>query len=549
MKKKLVAVVLTFAMAVSMIACAASGSQSTGTAKENEKTNSQDDNEKEMVAPSGAYEDTVTISYVDVERNVIYPEGDDIEENAWTRKLLEDYNIDVVIDWTCPSSEYNTKLNLAIGSGNLPDVFRVNYEQLKMLIEANQIYDLSDVFEKYASDGVKDVRVENEDIFQSTVRGDALYAIPGLHYGYVTVPWVLWIRNDWKEKTGFAAPATIEDLEKMCLAFMEECGADYGMAVSNNLDELYNLAPAWNAYPQTWIRDKNGDVVYGGVQAEMKEALGVWHDWYEKKIISPNFISADSALITQDYMNGAVGMQVAANWAGWGAITEAVKANSVEAISYAYSIPSATGEEVKIPVDYPNSEYYVVNKDCEHPEAVIKMLNLYWKIIAEDAGSMSPEERLKYTDTGREHVYPIKLINTEGDLGAYFAISEAVRTGEPVAENSPYYLKYVTCMDWVENQNADNLGLYLQCGDPEGSAYAVNNKLLENDLLLKNVLWADSPKEWEEYSSVLKDMLTEGYIKIIIGEESLDYFDTLVENWKVAGGDVCTTAMNKLYTE
>ena len=524
MKKKLVALVLMLAMSTSMIARADSAS-------------------------SEAYEETVTISYVDVDRNVIYPEGDDIEENVWTRRTMDEYNIDIVLDWSCPASEYVTKLNLAVGSGDLPDVFRVNYEQLKMLIEADLIYDLSDVFDQYASDGVKAVKAENEDIFQSTTRGDALYAIPGLHYGYVTAPNVLWIRNDWKEKAGLGSPETIENLEEMCLTFMEECGASYGMAVSNTLDELYSLAPAWNAYPQTWIRDENGNVVYGGVQDEMKEALGVWRDWYEKGIISPKFITADSALITQDYMNGEVGMQVAANYAGWGAITEAVKANGVDAISYAYSIPSATGEAVKIPVNYPNGDYYVVNKDCEHPEAVIKMLNLYWKIIAEDAGSMTTEERKEYTDTGREHVYPIKLINTEGDLGSNLAISEAIKTGEPVPENSPYYLKYETCMDWVENQNADNLGLYLQCGDPEGSAYAVNNKLLENDLLLRNVMWADSPREWEEYSSVLKDMLTEGYIKIIIGEESLDYFDTLVKNWKAAGGDVCTTAMNELYPE
>ena len=34
---------------------------------------------------------------------------------------------------------------------------------------------------------------------------------------------------------------------------------------------------------------------------------------------------------------------------------------------------------------------------------------------------------------------------------------------------------------------------------------------------------------------------------IIMGNESVDYFDTLVENWKAAGGDAVTAAVNEMY--
>ena len=36
--------------------------------------------------------------------------------------------------------------------------------------------------------------------------------------------------------------------------------------------------------------------------------------------------------------------------------------------------------------------------------------------------------------------------------------------------------------------------------------------------------------------TTLEDILTEGFTKIIIGDQPIDYFDTVVDNWKAAGG-------------
>ena len=48
-------------------------------------------------------------------------------------------------------------------------------------------------------------------------------------------------------------------------------------------------------------------------------------------------------------------------------------------------------------------------------------------------------------------------------------------------------------------------------------------------------------------ASTLNDILTEGFTMIILGNESVDYFDTVVESWKAAGGDVVTAAVNEMY--
>lgn len=49
--------------------------------------------------------------------------------------------------------------------------------------------------------------------------------------------------------------------------------------------------------------------------------------------------------------------------------------------------------------------------------------------------------------------------------------------------------------------------------------------------------------------TTLDDMLDEVFIKIISGQESLDAFDTVVEEWKAAGGQDMTDEVNAWYEE
>jgi putative aldouronate transport system substrate-binding protein len=56
-----------------------------------------------------------------------------------------------------------------------------------------------------------------------------------------------------------------------------------------------------------------------------------------------------------------------------------------------------------------------------------------------------------------------------------------------------------------------------------------------------------SPDELLNFGSTLDDLLTEGFTKIIIGQEPLSYFDTLINNWKAQGGDTVTAAVNRDY--
>ena len=47
--------------------------------------------------------------------------------------------------------------------------------------------------------------------------------------------------------------------------------------------------------------------------------------------------------------------------------------------------------------------------------------------------------------------------------------------------------------------------------------------------------------------STLDDLLIEGYSKIITGAEDISYYDTLMQDWRRAGGDAVTAAVNEMY--
>jgi putative aldouronate transport system substrate-binding protein len=56
-----------------------------------------------------------------------------------------------------------------------------------------------------------------------------------------------------------------------------------------------------------------------------------------------------------------------------------------------------------------------------------------------------------------------------------------------------------------------------------------------------------TPEEVTRYGSTLDDLLLEGFTLIILGQQPVSYFDTLVRNWYAAGGQEVTDAVNRMY--
>lgn len=540
-KKRLVALLLMAAMTISLVACGKTGSDVKGTKGEvsTEKT-----------GPLEAYKEPVTITIGHDNRvDPVYKEGDDVTSNPWTRAYLEKLNINLESAFQVDSADYNTKINLSIAEMDLPDVFYVDKTQLLDLVEADLIYDMTEVYDDYASDLVKSYMAADQASYESGLVDGKMYGIAKLQPGELSQPCYVWIRKDWKEALDLADPKTMDDLVTIMKAFVKEYGSK-GLNMGQGLDELKILGPAWGAYYDFWLEDEEtGDIVYGSIQPEMKEALAAFAEWYKEGIIDPNFITTDWNKQNEDTVTGKVGVTAFYQWWGYTPGPDVVSNLGAEAIFEPYEIPAATVEKVMTPISCSNQGYIVVNKECKNPEAVIKLINLVAYLKSAEAAEKEDKGYLaELIDNGMEHAsFVLNVANPNSESDNFKAVRKAIEAEDPsLLENARQLLIYNDTVDFLKEGKASAVGNYLQQG-AEKSAYGIGNKMLEEGRGLKNVLWGVTPPTMLKTGSTLSDILIEGFTKIIAGEENIDYFDTLVADWKAAGGESAIAEMNEIY--
>ncbi len=550
--KKILTILLAASMLLSVTACSQNaGTSSTADSSSEASAESSEESMEKMPTKTdddpflAPMEEPVTLTLVREENNIIeWPEGDSISNNVWTRAYKDDLNIELDIVWE--SNEYATKLNLSMTQGELPDFFTVDATQFQTLYEAGLLMELDSVYDEYLSDDIKAYHNADEETFQSGYRDGKLYGIPQMHYGVVVEPDYIWLRSDWMKENGFEAPETVEDLENILMTFMDKYGV-YGLGADRSMDLLNLMAPAWHAYPDIWVETENG-IEHGAVQPEMKDALATWADWYQKGILSEAFPTKDVAAVKEDVVSGKVGAQPFYQYWGWEIGVDQVANNGPEALFEPYALPSVDGEPVHAPAEFGNFGYVVVSKDCENPEAVMKLINYYDYIQYNSLEDIGIDNYNAFTEGNRTHFVDARVVDPTYDHTSFLSL-KSVLDGDAELESltDPRVLKtYNDIHLWMDDQNSDGIGRYLQQNNVN-SSYIHADYYIENDLIKKSMLWGETPSELASYGTTLDDLLTEGYTKIIIGSEPIDYFDTVVANWKTAGGDTVTEAMNARY--
>ena len=494
------------------------------------------------------YPETVTVTIVNDEMvSAVFPEGEDICNNIWTKAWKKDFNIDVKTLWV--SSDYEAKLNLAIAAKDLPDMFCCNTVQFGQLVAADLLQPLDDVYARYASPKVhRMMEQEDPDIFNTAKRNGKLMGLPRLHYGYECYTYYMWVKKNWYEEAGSPQIKTLNQFEALMKSFMKKYGSAYAMPLSKNLEQFYFMAPTWHAYPKIWVEDATGRIAFGSTMPEMKTMLAKWAQWYKDGILRPDFATLDFNTMEADVLNGLVGVQPGENWYSW-VISDTYKNTGDGTWLEPYDLPSADGKQIKYPIPFPNNIYNVVSKSAKNPEVLVKLVNYYSYILNEAVatGEKTVEEVLPFSENNLHHTTgPFKV-----EFRSYHDIKEvvaAVKAGEknPKFSSGYAYNYFNEIMKWYNSKDPTALGRTLQMGQ-ERSSLNLGCGYVDRDLLVKSKLWGATPQALLDYGTNLDELLKEGFTKIIMGEEPVDYFDTLITEWKAAGGDEATAAINEMY--
>jgi putative aldouronate transport system substrate-binding protein len=509
--------------------------------------------------PLGAYPQEITLNIGRATMTSgIFAEGDSYESNPYTRWVKDVLNVKIADAFEAQKGENNDRqVSLMISTGEIPDAMVVTLEDFLDLAESGMLADLTDIYEQYASDRLRQIYDSFDGRALDAARIDGrLMAMPSA-VGDST-PNFVYVRQDWIDTLGIAFDTdgdrfvTAEEVAALAQTFIEKdpegTGNPTGVAfdytlTGDALNSMNAIANAYGAYPQYWFKDSSGEVYNGSTTPEMKQALGIAADWYKRGILDSQFGTRTSDDIKAMLINGQLGI-VFGPWhiTGW-YMTDVIKANS-KARYDAYVIPDASGN-VNAALGKATSDYIVVSKDCKNPEAVIKIFNLQegegnladmekeWPAFYEDklAKNCSDDAKPFYTYTEPNDELVLRYRSMRDAMEGKITPEEVKSNVRVVFQRINMYAQDPSSVpeDIFVSASANYVS-YLR-------ALGLKDQLLSGGkLAYVQPVYYGSTESMKSKGANLKDIEEQAFIKIVTGSEPLDYFDSFVKDFNTLGG-------------
>jgi putative aldouronate transport system substrate-binding protein len=517
-----------------------------------------------QIDPLGKYNPAIDISFIrgidnDLVDNVLpKTHGETIEDNRWLKLYKDKLGINVkyasIVKGNETSDAYTQKITVTLASGDLPDVLVVNPSQLKQLVDSDMAEDMTRYYNDYASDLTKDIYMQEGTANIDSVKFKGkMMAIPE-PFSFNETAQYLWIRNDWLKKLNIKAPKSMNDVLKIAKAFTTQdpdgngSNDTYGLPITKDLYGgcmgTEGFFAAYHAYPNMWIEDSCGKLVWGSILPETKTALRKLADMYRAGELDREFAVKGAGEVARSIAAGKVGLNYGQQWNPMYPLISNYS-NDKNADWTGYSIVSADNKKVMVPLKFSQTRILAVKKGYKHPEAVIKLINMHleknWGKTADFNKYYMPVEN---GGVGVWKFSPVVPSPPFKNLKAFLAIDEARKNndfsklkGEPkaIAENIEAFEKGDTSLWGWEKIYGKNGVL---CNMVE---YKSHNQLLKEKFV------GAPTKTMSEKKSTLDKMEKEVFIKIIMGESSINEFDKFVENWNKLGGADMTKEVNEWY--
>lgn len=470
------------------------------------------------------------------------PDGDTCVDNRMRRYVKDRINVTVEHTWEVTSGEQGSqRQDLAVASGDLPDVMIVGAREMQQLAEADLIQDLSATYEAYASPFIRETYAMTDGLAleQATLDGK-LMGLPNVLKEGDYFP-MLWLRQDWLENLGLEAPETLEEVKEVARAFVEDDPDGNG---ENDTVGLSNYGTNWafgfqpfftyfGAFPAAWVENAEGEVVYGSVTPEMKEALTLLQGWYQEGLIDPEFAALSAEAFEQKLNGGRSGMVVGPWWETCCPLVNAINGDpDAEWVPVYAPIPE---DGVLKPIeDSLTASFIVVRKDYAHPEAVMKTLNVQTDYEDPDRPNYAdvPEANVIWT-----FVWPLSIILDRPDTLTYHQglIAEAVEKGNPEGLNPDDRAEYENIVAYQKDPVA-NRDKWLSYTNNMVSIPMLKDERIES---FRRLYQADLILADERLWPTLQKTENEAMLRIITGQLSVDEFDTFAQTWdRLGGGEI-----------
>ena len=508
--------------------------------------------------PYGKYPQlvTYTLGQMSGANNSNLPEGNTYEDNAYTRYLKQILNIQNRNIYMESEDRYDDYVNVLVNDHTLPDVLVVSdREILNTLVENDLVEDLTDVYENCASARIKAMyNSYGPQLLGAGTFDGKLMALPEavIDHG----PCLLWMRKDWIKQLGLDEPQTLEEAMEIIRVFQEnrmgaEDGEDpVGLVCDTNFvsttSQNYSVEPIFEkfyAYPRRWIQDENGVIVYGSLTEETKAAVAYLRELYAQGILDQNFALRAQNNIRDLVVQGKCGAFFGLWWAPNNPLMDVIESDP-QADWEPYYLTADYQQKDNVYTSFQDNKYVVVRKGYEHPEIVMKIISVLFDFSRYEGaeGTDDAEEINSYFALNVDPTARPLVINVDYNEAIYNVTKDIrrVMAGTQKESNLTALEKsyYDACMVYIDGTDAtvEDWAAYKSRISAVGVLVDGHYKSVRRQYL------AESDGE---VPNILATLEKNAFIQMIMGEQSMDYFDTFVEEWYEQGGQELTEQIRK----
>lgn len=519
--------------------------------------------EEARTTPFGAYPETIeyTLGKMTSVNNSNMPENDTYTDNAYTRYIKSVINVQNVDAFEANDSQYDTNVSMAISMGSLPDIMVVSsQDEVEQLVGAGLIEDLTESYNNCISDRIRKMYESYGDSLKDMVTYDGkIMALPETNI--TDGPNLVWLRKDWMDKLGLSEPHTIDDVVNIVKHFISEDpgnnGEDasgkpntVGLAVDTDVTGecgysseflLDIIFACFGAYPKQWIMNDDGEIVYGSVTDEAKEALSYINSLYNQGVIDNDFLLRTSTNICELIENGLCGSFFGPWWAPNNPLANAVSKNP-DADWQPYLIATDSDGTTSYHSQNPCYKYVVVRKGYEHSEIAAKMISVMFDKVRFDCTD-SEEFKNYYQLNVEPTARPLSInVDYNNALSICYRNIDATISGRKNPDSLELLERsfYDACSEYIKNANKTST---------QWAAYMSRIKacslIAQDNIKVVDSLYFKTTDTMKSHWWRLKAKEKEAYLKIISGEEDISYFDTFVKEWNEQGGQIITSEVSE----
>lgn len=342
------------------------------------------------------------------------------------------------------------------------------------------------------------------------------------------------IRGDWLEKLGLEMPTTIDELEKVFIAFRDEDPNGNGQK-----DEIpYSFPKGWNiirmlgwsydlhlSFNQGYYPDANGQIQYDIIRPEFKELLTLANRWYAEGLIDQGFTPENWDKWNSQIINSMVGcvpMSTIYPDAVWNGTIREMEGNDTAGFVPMYPIAGPSGASIS-EASFGASDIprFSITRDCKDPELAIKFIDytcyseqgILWNEFGIEGQTYDMVDGKPIMRDSILHS-PDGMTNEMWRIGGYHSILPQVLTAEG---RRAAFIQYENVFDI--------------------SSKIYNEVTVKTPLLRLGLPTAEEAREISTITVDLDTYVNEMIDKFILGDVPLSEFDNFVQTIKGMGID------------